>query len=69
MDLPVTSMTTAQKLKAMEQLWASLRAAEDFSPPQWHGAILSQRQKQIDRGETVFSTVDQVRERLMNRGK
>jgi hypothetical protein len=69
MDLPVTSMTTAQKLEAMEQLWASLQAAEDYSPPEWHRAILSERQKRIDRGETVFSTVDQVRERLMNRGK
>ena len=69
MDLPVTSMTNAQKLQAMEQPWASLQTAEDFNPPEWHRAILSERQKRIDRGETVFSTVDQVRERLMKRGQ
>jgi hypothetical protein len=69
MDLPVTSMTTAQKLEAMEQLWASLQTAKDFNPPEWHRAILSERQQRIDRGETMFSTVDEARERLMKRGQ
>lgn len=67
MSLPVTTMTTAQKLEAMEQLWASLQTSEDFTPPEWHSRILAERQKRIDCGETTFSTVDEVRERLRNR--
>lgn len=69
MNLPITSMTTAQKLEAMEQLWVSLQTAEDFAPPEWHRTILSERQKRIDRGETTFSTVAEVGERLRNRGQ
>ena len=67
MELPVSSMTTAEKLAAMEQLWASLQVQEDFSPPQWHRQILEERQKRIDRGEVSFSTLEKVRERLSNR--
>jgi hypothetical protein len=67
MNLPVSSMTTVQKLEAMEQLWASLQTSEDFTPPEWHRQILAERQKRIDRGETTFSTVAEVQERLRNR--
>ena len=67
MDVPVSSMTTAQKLEAMEQLWASLQTSEDFTPPEWHRQLLDERKKRIDRGETTFSTVAEVRDRLNNR--
>lgn len=67
MNLTVSSMSTAQKLEAMEQLWASLQTSEDFTPPEWHRQILADRQKRIDRGETTFSTVAEVRERLRKR--
>lgn len=64
MKIPVSSMTTAQKLAAMEQLWNSLQTQQDFSPPTWHRDILAERRKRIDRGDVKFSTLDEVRERL-----
>jgi len=67
MEIPVSSMTTAEKLEAMEQLWASLQVQGDFSPPEWHRRILEERQKRIDRGEVSFSSLEEVRERLRNR--
>jgi hypothetical protein len=67
MNISVSSMTTAEKLEAMEQLWVSLQTSEDFTPPEWHREILAERQKRIDRGETTFSTVSEVRDRLKNR--
>lgn len=67
MEPSFASMTTAQKLEAMEQLWTSLQTADDFAPPEWHRAILLERQKRMDRGEATFSTVDEVRARLRNR--
>lgn len=69
-DLPVSSMTTAEKLAAMEQLWASLQMdAESAAPPEWHGRVLAERQKRIDSGETSFSTLEEVRKRLEDREK
>jgi hypothetical protein len=67
MNISVSSMTTAEKLEAMEQLWVSLQTSEDFTPPEWHREILAERQKRIDCGETTFSTVSEVRDRLRNR--
>ncbi|HUG67959.1 MAG TPA: addiction module protein [Pirellulaceae bacterium] len=68
MNHPISSMTTAEKLEAMEQLWASLQSQSDeFSPPEWHRQVLAERQTRLDRGETTFSSLDEVRDRLGKR--
>lgn len=64
MDIPVSSMTTAEKLAAMEQLWMSLQVQPDHAPPEWHKEVLAARQRKIDSGEATFSTLDEVRERI-----
>ena len=61
-------MSTAEKLEAMEQLWASLQTQEQFAPPEWHREVLEKRQGRIDRGETMFSALDEVQARLRERG-
>ncbi len=67
MNLPISSMTTAEKLAAMEELWTSLQHDVDaVQPPEWHARVLTERQKRIDNGETTFSTVEEVRSRLEN---
>lgn len=67
MNLPISSMSTAEKLEAMEQLWASLQVQQDLPPPEWHRQILTERQKRIDSGEATFATLAEVRERLEKR--
>ena len=70
MNLPISTMTTGEKIAAMEQLWASLQTEADAAPPpEWHGQVLAERQKRIDKGEVSFSTLDEVRERFGNRFK
>lgn len=64
MDIPVTSMTTAEKLAAMEQLWASLQTDPDHSPPEWHQQVLAERKRKIENGEATFSSIDEVHERI-----
>lgn len=64
MNLPISNMTVAQKLEAMEQLWASLRSDSNYTSPEWHGEVLAERQRKMDRGESTFSTIDEVRERI-----
>ncbi len=69
MNLPISSMTIAEKLSAMEQLWASLELErDDAPPPEWHAKILAERQARIDSGVTTFSTLDEVEARLRKRG-
>ena len=36
-------MTLAEKLQAMEELWADLSRDENFESPAWHGEILQKR--------------------------
>ena len=70
MNLRISSMTTAEKIAAMEELWASLQSDADAAPaPEWHAKVLAERQKRIDNGETTFSSLQELRERLENRHK
>jgi hypothetical protein len=64
MQIPIETMTIAEKLDAMEQLWTSLRSSPDYAPPDWHGEILAARRRRIESGETSFSSLDDVISRL-----
>ena len=64
MDLPVSSMTTAEKLSAMEQLWTSLQVEPDHHPPEWHQNVLAERRRKIESGDATFSTLDEIQQRI-----
>jgi len=64
MEIPVHNMSIAEKLNAMEQLWTSMQGSPEQSLPEWHGELLSERQKRIDSGDASFSTLDEVKDRL-----
>ncbi len=69
MQLPLSSMTTAEKLDAMEQLWTSLQADPGIEQlPNWHEQVLKERRERLERGETVFSSLEEVRNRLREQG-
>ena len=62
-------MTTAEKLDAMEQLWTSLQTASDIqSHANWHEQVLEERRQRLERGETVFYSLEEVRNRLREQG-
>jgi hypothetical protein len=46
--LPLEKMTVAEKLQAMEELWADLSRDENFESPAWHGKILKAREAEKD---------------------
>ena len=63
--LPLASMTTAEKLQVMEQLWADLcRDERQVFSPGWHGDVLAAREARIARGEAQFSDLEEVKARL-----
>jgi len=45
-------MTTAEKLRIMEELWADLTQKEEsFESPPWHEAVLRERDERLKTGE------------------
>ena len=45
-------MTTAEKLRVMEELWADLTQNEnEFESPAWHLSVLQEREKRFKSGE------------------
>jgi hypothetical protein len=41
--LPLEQMTVAEKLQAMEVLWADLSRDGSLESPAWHGTVLAER--------------------------
>jgi putative addiction module component (TIGR02574 family) len=61
----VSRLSKAERLQAMEWLWASLsKEQEDVQSPEWHREVLAARQAKVESGEAQFLTVDQLKERL-----
>lgn len=51
-SLPLDQMTTADKLRVMEELWADLtRNEEEFESPAWHLEVLQEREERLKAGE------------------
>ena len=54
--LPLKEMSIAEKVRAMEEIWADLSSSESgFAPPDWHGDVLAERQKGIQDGSQRFT--------------
>lgn len=63
--LPLDRVTLAEKLAAMEAIWADLsRAPEKFSTPAWHKTLLDERKSAIRRGEASYSDWETANKRL-----
>jgi hypothetical protein len=58
-------MTIGDKLAIMELLWDDLsRTPDDMPSPAWHAEVLAERERRIEKGETHFSDLADVEERL-----
>ena len=62
--LPISEMSTGEKLFAMEALWAALtRDADACDSPAWHGGVLRERDRRVaGGGETYMKREDAKRE-------
>lgn len=53
--LDLDRMSTAEKLRLMEDLWQNLSSDENSVPsPAWHGDVLAERQRLIASGEESY---------------
>jgi len=60
-------MSVTERLRAIDQLWDSLkRCADEIPSPDWHQDVLADRKARTQSGEAKFLTLDQLRSRLRN---
>lgn len=54
-DLPLDTMTLADKLEAMELLWADIsRRPAGLPSPGWHKEVLDERRQLVSEGKLKF---------------
>ena len=64
----IQSMSTTERLQAMELLWRSFSGSEDKLPsPDWHGEVLAERLAKVEAGEGKFLTIPELKARLVSK--
>jgi len=54
-DLPLEKMTLADKLEAMELLWADIsKQPTELPSPEWHKDVLDERRRLVAAGKLKF---------------
>lgn len=65
LELPLAEMSVAEKLEAMEKLWADLsRHAPEQAVPEWHAEILKEREQRLAAGEEEVLDWEEAKRRL-----
>jgi hypothetical protein len=68
--LQLNTLTRAEKLRALEELWKDLsRPEEDYESPPWHGDVLKAREKSLNAGEDEFVPWEEAKRILRERKK
>ncbi len=63
--LPLDQMTTAEKLRVMEALWADLtRHGKEFQSPSWHEHVLKEREARVETGQETFIDWETAKKQL-----
>jgi hypothetical protein len=66
--LPLDRMTTAEKLRTMEALWADLSRDEETLPsPAWHEDVLREREERVQAGQEAFVDWEAAKKQLRDR--
>jgi putative addiction module component (TIGR02574 family) len=69
-NIPIESLSIADKIILMERLWDDLsRRPSDIAPPDWHGDVLSARLQAVKEGKTQFVDWSDAKKRLRERLK
>jgi hypothetical protein len=63
--LPLDKMTVAEKLRAMEEIWADLsRNESQIESPAWHGDVLRERDAKVKSGREKFISWETAKKQL-----
>lgn len=65
LELPLAEMSVAEKLEAMESLWADLSLhAPEQTAPEWHREILEERERRLAAGQEEVLDWEEAKRRL-----
>lgn len=65
LTLPLAEMTTAHKLRAIEEIWDDLvRNPEQIPSPTWHGDVLRARESRVREGKSHYGDWTQAKRRI-----
>lgn len=66
--LPLDKMSVAEKLRAMEMLWADLsRNESEFESPAWHEDVLRDREERVKSGKESFIDWETAKKQLRDK--
>lgn len=67
MIINIQNMTTEEKLMTMELLWDDLcKNQSNFTSPNWHAAILNEREKAVADGKDKFIDWEEAKKEILN---
>ncbi len=70
LPLPLENMTTADKLRALEQIWEDLcRTADSIPSPAWHADVLHARENRVRDGSSQFTDWTQAKQKIRDSAK
>ena len=65
MEFNLKKMSTEEKMRAMELLWDDLCARQpDFNSPDWHEAILKERETRLQEGKEKLIDWEQAKKEI-----
>ena len=66
--LPLSKMTVADKLRAIEEIWDDLlHTAKEIPSPSWHGDVLGAREARLREGASQFGDWTEAKRRIRER--
>jgi hypothetical protein len=60
----IDRMSSDERVKTMEYLWAAMTATAEPEPPAWHGDILAERRRRVAAGEEHFIPLEEAMRQL-----
>jgi len=67
-ELPLETMSTVEKLKVIESVWASLDDPSALPVPEWHRTLLDERRQRLESGDVTLSSWEDAKKRLNELG-
>lgn len=65
MNISINQMTTAEKIRMMEDLWDDLcHHASEIPSPSWHKDVLLQREDSLSKGNETFTDWEKAKKRI-----
>ena len=60
----IDRMSSEERVKTMEYLWAAMTADAEPESPAWHGDVLSERRRRVAAGEEKFIPLEEAMRQL-----